>query len=68
MSQTEFNLCPAHFIGAAQALWAVWQESHSQPSALWLESYPQPGQALEAERSRKGSLPFSACICQLAGR
>lgn len=41
---------------AAQALWAAWQESHSQPSVLGLESYPQPGQALEAEHSRKGSL------------
>lgn len=68
VSQTEISVCPVHFIAAAQALWAAWQGSHSQPPALWLEGYPQPGQALEAECSRKGSLLFSACICHLAGR
>lgn len=41
--QTAISLCPVHFIAAAQALWAAWQESHSQLPALWLESYPQPG-------------------------
>lgn len=68
ISQTEISLCPAHLIAAAQDLRAAWQESHSQLLALWLESYPQTGQALEAEHSRKGSLPSSACICHLASR
>lgn len=38
------------------------QESPSLPLALRTESYPQPGQALEAERSTNGSLPFPAVI------